>query len=260
MQVPLALVVDDEPLVRNLLCRFIETAGFAPLRGEDGRSVLERCRRNGIEPPALVITDINMPGLDGIEMVRGLRGLWPGLPVVFVTGNSQWASRATPFGEVVLKPFGAKSLVAAARRAVLSSALDAALGLTGAPMGNLQVLDSATRTLNIVAQRGFGPEFLGFFQSTSPGDAACGNALESGAPVVVEDVRTSPVYSPASRKAMLDAEAFSCQSTPILGQDDRVLGVLSTHYRAPHRFEPGELQPVQEIAGRTARLLELFEA
>jgi two-component system phosphate regulon response regulator OmpR len=129
---PVALVVDDEPLVRDLLCRLVETAGFTPLPEADAWSVLECCRRNVLEPPSLVITDINMPRLDGIEMVRGLRERWPALPVVFVTGNPLWASRATPLGEVVFKPFDADTLVAAARRAVLSSALAAALSRTGA--------------------------------------------------------------------------------------------------------------------------------
>ena len=256
---PVALVVDDEPIVRELLCRLIQTAGFTPIPQENGSAALERCLGNGLERPSLVITDINMPGVDGIEMVRRLRRFWPALPAVFVTGNVQWASRATPLGQVVLKPFDIEAVVGAARQAVLVSALDDALGLTGAPMGNLQVVDSATRALHIVAQRGFGPAFLGFFRTGATGSAACGRALESEGPVVVEDVRTSPVYSTESRKAMLDAEALSCQSTPIMGRGDRVLGVLSTHYRAPHRFALGELDQVDKIAGRTARLLELFE-
>ena len=96
-----------------------------------------------LERPSLVITDINMPRLDGIEMVRGLRERWPALPVVFVTGNPFWAPRATPLGEVVLKPFDAETLLAAARRAVLSSALDVAFSRTGsnARAGSLLHLD-----------------------------------------------------------------------------------------------------------------------
>lgn len=72
-----------------------------------------------------------MPVLDGIAMVRELRAIWPALPVVFVTGAAPVAGRAATLREVVLKPFDPDTLLSAARRAVLSVALDAALAATG---------------------------------------------------------------------------------------------------------------------------------
>ena len=258
MRSPVALVVDDEPFVLDFLCRLMETAGFTPVPEHDSFSVLDRFGRHGPEAPSLVISDINMPGLDGVQMVRRLRGFWPGLPAVFMTGTHQLASRATPVGEVVLKPFTVDSLVSAARRAVLSSALDAALHLTGAPKGNLQLLDPETGALHIRVHRGFGPAFLGFFNSVDCGHAACGTALEQGGQVVVEDVRSSPIFSPAALKTMLDAYALSVQSTPIMSHS-RVIGMLSTHYDVPRQFEAGELDSVKEVADRAAGVLERFE-
>lgn len=258
MRAPVALLVDDEPFVLDFLCRLMETAGFTPQPEHNSLSVLDRFRRDNPELPSLVISDINMPGLDGVQMVRRLRAICPGLPAVFITGNHELASQASPVGEVVLKPFSVDSLVSAARRAVLSSALDAALQLTGAPKGNLQLLDPETRALQIRVHRGFGPAFLGFFNSVGSGHAACGTALEQAGQVVVEDVRSSPVFSPPALKTMLDAEALSVQSTPLISQK-RVLGMLSTHWDVPRQFEAGELESVKEVAGRAAQVLERFE-
>lgn len=251
-----ALVVDDEPVVLQLLCRLMKGAGFTPMPGDNGQHALQLLGQNGGQPPALVLTDINMPVMDGVELVRELRNRWPLLPAVFVTGNPGWAPEASPFGEVLLKPFHHGALLAATRRAVLSATLENLLSATGAPMGNIQVVNRAGNALVIEAQRGFQDPFLKFFQSTDGGSAACGSALQARQRIVVEDVRTSPVFCEASRQAMLEASAFAVQSTPIVREDGSVLGVLSTHYSAPHRFDSDELRPVDEIAQRTATLLE----
>lgn len=81
--------------------------------------------------------------------------------------------------------------------------------------------------------------------------------MSSGRRVVVEDVQRSPIFrdTPAL-PVMLDASALAVQSTPLLSANGRVLGILSTHYREPRRFDPRGLGPIDEIAARTARLLE----
>jgi CheY-like chemotaxis protein len=252
-----ALVVDDEPLVLDLLCSLVKMAGFAPVAADDGVRALELCG-NGSPPPSVIITDINMPRLDGIELVRMLRMRWAALPAVFVTGNPHWSSRTRSLGEVLEKPFTVEMLLGAIRRAVLNTALEAAMSQTGAPMGNLQILDSGSMTLRIQAHRGFDQHFLSFFKEVRHEESACGSALRNRSTIVIEDVRTSPVYTPASRRAMLDASALACLSTPILNGSNEVLGMLSTHYRAPRSFSPEELQPIEEIAARMGMVLELL--
>ncbi|HST89738.1 MAG TPA: response regulator [Ktedonobacterales bacterium] len=64
------LVVDDEPSIAELLCELLESAGYRSLRAGNARTALAIARR---ERPALVLTDRNMPEVDGIEFVRRLR-------------------------------------------------------------------------------------------------------------------------------------------------------------------------------------------
>ena len=74
--------------------------------------------------------------------------------------------------------------------ALLDEILDAALAITDADMGNIQLLDGDT--LKIVVHRGFEAPFLDFFNTVHEGRAACGTALQRGARIIVEDVTTSP--------------------------------------------------------------------
>ena len=64
------LVVDDEPSIAELLCELLDSAGYRCLRAGNARTALAIARR---EHPALVLTDRNMPEVDGIEFMRRLR-------------------------------------------------------------------------------------------------------------------------------------------------------------------------------------------
>lgn len=83
------LVIDDEPSVTKLFRSFLEGQGFSvktALDGKEGlRSLEEEC-------PDLVITDIMMPGMNGIELICAARKLHPDLPVVAISGGMKAAS------------------------------------------------------------------------------------------------------------------------------------------------------------------------
>ena len=139
---------------------------------------------------------------------------------------------------------------------MVEAALDAAVGATGADMGNVQL--RCSEGLRIVAQRGFDDAFLGFFRLVTEGDdCACGRALRFGQRIVVPDVANDLIYAgtPAG-DAMAKASARAVQSTPLLSVAGELLGVLSTHYERPH--EPGdrELDIIDHIARRTAFWLD----
>jgi two-component system sensor histidine kinase UhpB len=139
---------------------------------------------------------------------------------------------------------------------LLDDILAAAIDMTRADMGHLQLLRG--EMLEISAQRGFDAPFLGFFASAHHGEAACGAALKSGARVVVEDVRTSPIFvdTPA-RDVLLAAGALSVQSTPLVSRSGRIVGMLSTHYRcAPKRPSDGDLRILDILARQAADLIE----
>src|SRR5262245_35149808 len=78
----------------------------------------------------------------------------------------------------------------------LERILDAAIAVTTADKGNIQLYDEASGTLKIAVHRGFAPAFLDFFDTVEPGEAAaCGAALEAATRVVVDDVTTSPIFA-----------------------------------------------------------------
>lgn len=140
--------------------------------------------------------------------------------------------------------------------AALEAILDAATATRGADRGNVQLVDPASGTLEIVAHRGFSQDFLDHFRAvTSDDDSACGAALKSRARVVIEDVQSSHL-SAAFRAAAASAGFRAVQSTPLLGRAGEVLGVLSTHYQQPHRPSEFDLRLLDLYARQAADFIE----
>ncbi|HTI86096.1 MAG TPA: GAF domain-containing protein [Alphaproteobacteria bacterium] len=116
----------------------------------------------------------------------------------------------------------------------LEHTLHTAINVAGAQFGNIQILDLATRTLTICAQRGFGLDFLDAFRTVSIDDGtACGRALRDNVAVIVPDVEHDPTFAPY--RALAAAAGFrAVQSTPMVSSDGKIVGVISTHFRDPH--------------------------
>jgi CheY-like chemotaxis protein len=109
------LVVDDEAVLRELLARTLTEAGFDVLQADNGKSALEAARGSAL-PLTLLISDISMPVMDGLELSRRFRGLYPRVPVLLISGNPRWnaADHSVLDGEHILrKPFTAGSLLTA---------------------------------------------------------------------------------------------------------------------------------------------------
>ena len=140
------------------------------------------------------------------------------------------------------------------RQSVLEAGLDAAMEITAAPLGNLQI--RAASGLRIEAQRGFDRPFLEFFGTVSDDSCACGTAMEQGLRIVVTDVATSPIFSEAGREVMLRADARSVQSTPIVAPDGRMLGIVSTHNTKVRDLPDNEAHQLDALARRLASWLE----
>jgi len=99
------LLVDDEELVRQLLARLLEDAGFLVEEAENGASALQAARRldGSLD---LVITDINMPVMDGLEFARALRLTDKKVPFLFITAlDPALVIEAGLQSEVLAKPF-----------------------------------------------------------------------------------------------------------------------------------------------------------
>jgi two-component system cell cycle sensor histidine kinase/response regulator CckA len=105
------LVVDDEPAVRDVQRRTLEAEGYAVTEASSGLEGIAALDQPG--PIDLLLADLEMPGLNGVEMVRQIRTKRPDLPVLYVTGYIDRLMDARPLweGEAFLeKPFTLEGL------------------------------------------------------------------------------------------------------------------------------------------------------
>jgi PAS domain S-box-containing protein len=110
-----ALVVEDDALVRSMAVRALSEAGYGVLEAENGRAALDLIRGHAGRLD-LVVTDVGMPELDGYELAASLREERPGLPVVFISGYGDQEPRRDPLGSaqaVLQKPLSPDALVRA---------------------------------------------------------------------------------------------------------------------------------------------------
>lgn len=108
------LIVDDSASMRQLIAFTIKDAGYDVLLAENGRDALEKMSRVTID---MVITDLNMPEMDGITFIRELRGKadYKFVPIVMLTTESQEAKkqegRAAGASGWIVKPFSPSQLM-----------------------------------------------------------------------------------------------------------------------------------------------------
>ena len=140
---------------------------------------------------------------------------------------------------------------------LLREILDAAIEITRAGFGNIQLKDKASSALRIVTQRGFEQEFLDFFNSVHEGMAACGAAMQKAERVIVEDVANDPIFkgTPAW-EIMVKAGALAVQSTPLVSRSGELLGMFSTHWGRPHQPSQRDLGLLDVLARQAADLIE----
>src|SRR3954470_13298392 len=81
------LLVDDEEFLRRMLARLLDQAGFAVVQAENGCAALQAAQGVDSEALSLVVTDIPMPLMNGIEFARELRPLHPPVPLLFIAGR-----------------------------------------------------------------------------------------------------------------------------------------------------------------------------
>lgn len=116
---PRILVVDDEQAVRDLLAKTLTMADYDVDSAPDGASAIDRLRAVEYD---LLITDLKMPGMDGLSVIREARRTAPDLPVIIITGYSTEASaiEAINLGVAgyLTKPFRLPRILAATARAL----------------------------------------------------------------------------------------------------------------------------------------------
>jgi len=109
------LVVDDEPKIVGLARDYLEHAGFAVVSASDGSEALARARS---DHPDLIVLDLGLPKLDGLDVARALRRD-SSVPIVILSGRSEETDKLVGLelgaDDYVTKPFSPKELVARVR-------------------------------------------------------------------------------------------------------------------------------------------------
>ena len=112
------LIVDDEESLRTLLSISLSHKGFEVFTAEDGKKAIEIFRQ---ESPPIVITDIKMPGIDGLELLRRIRRLDPDTRVIVITGHGDMESAVESLkleaSDFISKPVKEEALIVAIKRA-----------------------------------------------------------------------------------------------------------------------------------------------
>lgn len=107
-------VVDDDPRILRSLEDLLESADYAVRAFTSGAALLQSAR---LDEFACVISDVDMPGMDGFELLRLVREARPGLPAILITGYPETLQRLPLPGDgnprVFTKPFDGRELLAA---------------------------------------------------------------------------------------------------------------------------------------------------
>jgi DNA-binding response OmpR family regulator len=123
MDRPCILVVDDEPMVVEVVERYLKRDGYSVITAGDGESALARVRESR---PHLVVLDLMLPGLDGLEVCRRIRANSK-TPIIMVTARGEETDRIAGLDigadDYVAKPFSPRELVSRVR-AVLRRSYD----------------------------------------------------------------------------------------------------------------------------------------
>lgn len=116
---PSILLIDDDPEMRSMIRRTLERSDYRVLEAEDGRAGLDLLAANAVD---LVITDIIMPEMEGIELILRLRRDYPQLRIVAMSGGGRFApedylqvAKVSGAARILAKPFTIDQLLTTLR-------------------------------------------------------------------------------------------------------------------------------------------------
>lgn len=113
------VTVDDSASVRQMVAFTLKGAGFDVIECQDGQDALDKINGSGVD---MVITDLNMPNMNGLELIRALRskGEYKFTPIVFLTTESQAEKKAEAKSAGatgwIVKPFKPEQLLAVIKK------------------------------------------------------------------------------------------------------------------------------------------------
>jgi DNA-binding response OmpR family regulator len=141
------LVVDDEPIVREIVVSYLRQEGFRTLEAGDGDTARRLLQE---EPPGLVVLDVMLPGTDGLELCRWIRAR-SDLPVIMLTARGDEVDRIIGLelgaDDYVTKPFSPRELAARVRTVVRRTASSEVPKAERLSIGELEI-DARTREVS----------------------------------------------------------------------------------------------------------------
>lgn len=284
------LVLDDEVAICELCLRTLQKYGYSVATTTSSRQALEMLRQ---EPFDLLLLDIRMPELDGLEVMRRVREFSPDLAIVVMTGYAsveaaieavrQGASdflqkpfRLDDLRLAVVKALGKRDLSREQARSralmrlvqvseemaslleedlLVQVALRAAMEETGAWRGSVMLHEPGQEVLYVSGAVGLPPEVVpGYAVKLDEGVA--GLVFQSGEALLVEDVRTAPCLAGLALPHHERYRNPSFLSVPIRGSE-RILGVLNLSEKSGGTpFRPSDLEVAGLLCNQLAIALE----
>jgi len=148
------LVVDDDPTVAEVVVRYLEHAGFVATHAADGPSALAIA---AAAAPDLVVLDLMLPGIDGLEVCRRLRDRYPALPVVMLTALGEESDRVLGLevgaDDYLTKPFSPRELVLRVQSVLRRTAAGAGAAAASASTGDPDVLVDGDLEVDVTGHR-----------------------------------------------------------------------------------------------------------
>jgi DNA-binding response OmpR family regulator len=148
------LVVDDEPIVVEVVQRYLQREGFRVVTAATGSDALAAATDDQARPD-LIVLDVMLPGMDGVEVCRRLRRDWhSAVPIILLTARGEEQERVEGLGtgadDYVVKPFSPRELVARVKAHLRRVRLDTEPpGADGRLRGGEIVLDPNLRTTEV---------------------------------------------------------------------------------------------------------------
>jgi len=281
------LVVDDEAMIRDLCSHILSAEGYLVTTASNGMSALEELGRSAID---LMITDIKMPGIDGLELFERVKARTQDVVTIFITGHGTLdtaiESLMRGVDGFILKPFAEKELLGAVDRAINSSRLKkenirlkaliplfeiSKLLVTEIDLAHLfkiitevlvkefsvdrvslMLIDEASGTLLIRASHGLSSD-VALKARRKEGEGVSGLVLKHRKPLIISAGKHSDpeVMATINRENM----PASSMSVPLIGKN-KLFGVLNVSKFSGAPFSTSDLQIALILSSQVVTAME----